>query len=121
MSSYFTNFTTHCPLCILHLRLQPSVMLPEACLWKSLFEEPELWFDKRPTKNNRPAFVHRHHHYPLWLGDRTPAEAIEHVQRIDDLNEGRWVKVSEQTALQHAACLFVLLQRYTDLGNLSNM
>ncbi|KAL3158216.1 hypothetical protein ABBQ38_010470 [Trebouxia sp. C0009 RCD-2024] len=71
---------------------QPSVMLPEAYLWKSLFEEPTLWFDKRPTKNNRPAFVHRHHHYPLWLGDRTPVEAIEHVQRIDDLNEGRWVK-----------------------------
>lgn len=71
---------------------QPSMMLPEAYLWKSLFEEPTMWYDKRPTKNNRPAFVHRHHHYPLWLGDRTPVEAIEHVQRIDDLNEARWVK-----------------------------
>lgn len=78
---------------ILQLCVQPSVMLPEAFLWKSLFDEPTLWFDKRPTKNNRPAFVHRHHHYPLWLGDRTPAEALAHVKRIDDLNEGRWVKV----------------------------
>ena len=80
-------------------------MLPEAMLWKSLFEEPATWFDKRPTKNNRPAFVHSQHHYPLWLGHRTPCEAIEEVQRLDNLNEGRWAKVFEQTNVsQHSAC-----------------
>lgn len=81
--------------------VQPSIMLPEAVLWKSLFEEPAMWFDKRPTMNNRPAFVHSQHHYPLWLGHRTPREAIEEVQRLDDLNEGRWAKVLVQTVVSH--------------------
>lgn len=76
-------------------------MLPEPILWKSLFEEPAMWFDKRPTKNNRPAFVHSQHHYPLWLGQRTPREAIEEVQRLDDLNEGQWAKVLEQKMVSH--------------------
>ena len=86
---------------LMHMwNMQPSIMLPEDLLWKSLFEEPAIWFDKRPTQNNRPAFVHSQHHYPLWLGHRTPREATEEVQRRDDLNEGRWAKVLEQAAVQ---------------------
>ena len=73
--------------------MQPSVMPSDEELWKSLFHEPGMWHDKRPTQNKRPDFVHRKHHFPLWLNDWTPDWVTEGVEIADAKYASFWAKV----------------------------
>lgn len=82
--------------------MQPSVMLPDEDLWKDLFRDPDMWYDKRPTENNRPSFVHKMHHFPLWLNQWTPEWAVAGIKDADASREA-WVKVCMQCSLQMPA------------------
>ncbi|DBA87227.1 TPA: hypothetical protein ACH3X1_004293 [Trebouxia sp. C0004] len=68
-----------------------TVMPPQEELWKSLFSEPGMWYDKRPTMNNRPNFVHKQHHFSLWLNG-APEWVVEGIAEADDLLEEKWEK-----------------------------
>lgn len=84
-----TVHTYYMPLC--H-DLQPAVMPPQEELWKSLFSEPGMWYDKRPTVNNRPNFVHKQHHFSLWLNG-APEWVVKGVADADSAVEVLWEKV----------------------------
>ena len=53
-------------------------------LWSSLLDEPEMWYDKRPTENNRPDFKHKTKGFALWVTQDTPAWAKDKIDVIDD-------------------------------------
>lgn len=72
--------------------MQPTLMLPTEELWKNVFSDPDMWYDKRPTENNSPAFVHKVHHFALWLNQWTPEWARAGVQNADASREA-WKKV----------------------------
>ncbi len=61
-------------------------------LWKSLFSEPGMWYDKRPTVNNRPNFVHKQHHFSLWLSS-APEWAVKGIADADSAVQVLWEKV----------------------------
>ena len=75
------------------LVMQPSVMPSQDELWQSLFKDYTLWYDKRPTVNGRPDFVHKQHHFSLWLNKWTPKWALEGVTEADELIAVPWEKV----------------------------
>ena len=72
--------------------MQPSRMLTDQELWEKLFNDPGEWYDKRPTKNNRPDFVHKHDHFSLWLNQWAPGWAKEKVAEADK-HRSVWEKV----------------------------
>ncbi len=72
--------------------LQPARMPPQEELWKSLFSEPGMWYDKRPTVNNRPDFVHKQHHFSLWLNG-APDWVVKGIADADSAVEVLWEKV----------------------------
>lgn len=72
---------------------KPAVMLPQEELWKSLFSEPGMWYDKRPTVNNRPNFVHKQHHFSLWL-EGAPEWVVKGIADADSAVEVLWEKTS---------------------------
>lgn len=72
--------------------LQPAVMLPQEELWKSLFSEPSKWYDKRPTVSNRPNFVHKQHHFSLWLSS-APEWVAKGIADADSAVKVLWEKV----------------------------
>ena len=78
-------------------------MLPDKDMWWSLFNDPDMWYDKRPTVNNRPDFVHKQHHFSLWLNEWTPAWAAEGVKIADANVQATWAKVCLLQAVAAAA------------------
>ena len=75
------------------LMMQPTVRPSDEQLWRHLIHEREMWYDKRPTINNAPAFVHKKDHIGLWLNDWTPAWAKDSVKRLDAELAAPWAKV----------------------------
>ena len=88
--------------------LQPAVMLPQEELWKSLFSEPGMWYDKRPTMNNRPNFVHKQHHFSLWL-EGAPEWVVKGIADADSAVEVLWEKVGSSSAGPLLAAELLLL------------
>jgi len=82
---------SHMPLC--H-DLQPVVLPPQEELWKSLFSEPDMWYDKRPAVNNRPNFVHKQHHFSLWL-NVAPEWVAKGIADADSAVKALWEKVCQ--------------------------
>ena len=78
-------------------------MPPDQELWESLFDKSANWYDKRPTRNNRPDFVHKNYHFPLWLNDWTPGWAKEQVAEADRRRRV-WEKVMHLFTAVNLAC-----------------
>ena len=84
--------------------MQPMVMLSDEELWWDLLNKPDMWYDKRPTVNQRPDFVHKQHHFSLWLDSKwTPDWAAKGVEDADDSVRAAWAKVCLWQAVAVAA------------------
>ncbi|KAL0051821.1 hypothetical protein WJX82_002688 [Trebouxia sp. C0006] len=77
---------------------KPAVMLPQEELWKSLFSEPSKWYDKRPTVSNRPNFVHKQHHFSLWLSS-APEWVAKGIADADSAVKVLWEKANLEVDL----------------------